>query len=960
MSFARTKIQLPRPKTHVERPRLQARLAAGLAERRLVLLCAGAGYGKTSALAWQMAQMADTAQKAVPTGTPTAWIACDHGDTPLVLFEGLIAALEPFDLPWLVSPQALVARAAEADSAAAHRALAAELINALDASEVPHGVIAIDDLHRVDQPGVIAFLAYLLERGSRRWTFAVATRLEPAWPLARWRAGGELLELREDDLRFSAAEARALAGAAASDELLTHLLERTQGWPAGLGLALRLAEEQRSVPAALQGSAEPGTVQGDAALALLVRAERSWFELLTTEVIDQLPPRLAEFLLATSVLTELTPARAAAVSGMADAAALLDEVERRGHFVTVIDTPRSGPTALAQGGLDRTLRLHDLFRDALARRLRLVRPAALPDLLRRAAAGEPDPLRRIGTLLQAEDWAAAEAQLEHEAGALLTAGARAAVQGLLDRFPATEQARPALELIRGMMAWARWDWAEMPLAVARAAAAYRQSGDVKREGRCLAYLAIAQSGAGDQEGMARTVARLAEHEGALTLDPASRCRVLLARLWQALHDDRRDEIAALLTEQVSILERVPQLHAWYENVPVPSMAGMPGTRDALTRYVHGVLRRAPEEPVVVRGMALVLRAWLELHAGDWEAAERSAALADEDCRWLAEPPGLQFQLRLVQVQLLALRGRYAAALVALEEMITEAQHPAVRAARALALPLVLYFGRRIAAQAEDAAAFESLLARTATLGAGSDRFLGPLTSQVHDAYRAALHGHWPEAAACWQRVLGQPASIGLFGQAIELPLRAADALLHLGRGTEAGTLVADTCHRVRETGDAGSMALAGPAVLGRIVASPAWSGEAADRELMARWLQRLQAWQAPAAGAPARVADVARTTPVAGMVPGGPPPDVTDGPGAREAVLDREGALPRRNTGALSERETEVLALIAAGESNKLIARALDISPHTVKRHVANILDKLGLASRGQAAAWHHQAAGSR
>jgi LuxR family maltose regulon positive regulatory protein len=56
--------------------------------------------------------------------------------------------------------------------------------------------------------------------------------------------------------------------------------------------------------------------------------------------------------------------------------------------------------------------------------------------------------------------------------------------------------------------------------------------------------------------------------------------------------------------------------------------------------------------------------------------------------------------------------------------------------------------------------------------------------------------------------------------------------------------------------------------------------------------------------------------------------------------------------GGLSEREVEVLRCLAAGDSNKLIARALDISPHTVKRHVANILDKLALAGRGQAAAW--------
>ncbi len=59
-----------------------------------------------------------------------------------------------------------------------------------------------------------------------------------------------------------------------------------------------------------------------------------------------------------------------------------------------------------------------------------------------------------------------------------------------------------------------------------------------------------------------------------------------------------------------------------------------------------------------------------------------------------------------------------------------------------------------------------------------------------------------------------------------------------------------------------------------------------------------------------------------------------------------------RDVSLLSLREREVLERIAAGDSNKLIARALDISPHTVKRHVANILDKLGLESRGQASAW--------
>lgn len=63
-------------------------------------------------------------------------------------------------------------------------------------------------------------------------------------------------------------------------------------------------------------------------------------------------------------------------------------------------------------------------------------------------------------------------------------------------------------------------------------------------------------------------------------------------------------------------------------------------------------------------------------------------------------------------------------------------------------------------------------------------------------------------------------------------------------------------------------------------------------------------------------------------------------------------AADARDDHGLSAREREVLDRIAAGHSNKAVARVLDISPHTLKRHVANILDRLGLTSRGQAAAW--------
>jgi LuxR family maltose regulon positive regulatory protein len=81
-----------------------------------------------------------------------------------------------------------------------------------------------------------------------------------------------------------------------------------------------------------------------------------------------------------------------------------------------------------------------------------------------------------------------------------------------------------------------------------------------------------------------------------------------------------------------------------------------------------------------------------------------------------------------------------------------------------------------------------------------------------------------------------------------------------------------------------------------------------------------------------------------------PPPEH-----AAEPVGTRASAPVLVAAEALSPRELDVLKLIAAGDSNKLIARAYDLSPHTVKRHVANILDKLGVQSRGQAAAWYNE-----
>jgi LuxR family transcriptional regulator, maltose regulon positive regulatory protein len=178
------------------------------------------------------------------------------------------------------------------------------------------------------------------------------------------------------------------------------------------------------------------------------------------------------------------------------------------------------------------------------------------------------------------------------------------------------------------------------------------------------------------------------------------------------------------------------------------------------------------------------------------------------------------------------------------------------------------------------------------------------------AYLAWLDGDLAEAAQGFEAALDGAASADLFGHVSELRLRVAHVRLLQGDTTAAARVLQPLFERHRDERDIGAVGLAGLEVL-QALARGGWGGALREPEqaLLRDWAARAAAWR------------------------GG-------------AIVQTAAA------GPLSERERDVLERIAAGDSNKLIARALELSPHTVKRHVANILDKLGLASRGQAAAW--------
>lgn len=621
VNFARTKSLPPRPRAGVllPRARLQQRLVDAMLSRPLVLVCAPAGFGKTSVLTQSL--------DALPAGTAVAWVGSDEGDGPLRLFGCLVAALEPYDPPWRVAPDTLIAAAAAGspDSGQrAQRALAAELINALDACETAHGVIVVDDLHRVDDPAVYAFIDVLLERFTPRWSLVLSSRIEPPLSLARWRARGEVAEFRAADLRLDAQQTNALATAAGLDDAAARSVhERTQGWPAGVQLALGVL---RSVPgASLEG--------------MSARVDRQVFEFLASEVLDRLPPALRGFLLATSVLPELTAARCAALTGEPASADHLDAVERAGLFVTLLPGPEP------------TLRLHDLVRDALQQHLWRVRPAEAQALLEQAARTEPDATRRLEYWMRAQNWPEAARELHAQSYGLLTASQSAVVERWLARFPEKITPRlPHLHAVWALLGWMHWRWQDMKAAAQAAVEGFERDGLALQAMAARAYLVIALRCTGQGESSDELLAVLSAQVDALMAarapeqqagrrwpdhEPGATAAMLgrEAVVWRAFDDGRLDQLAGPTASSIELLDYTTGLAPLFQMLPLPGYVGLRGMQPVLAHYVRKARARLGDDDSHLATLVQAIEGSLHVWAGEVEAGRALLREAAAEVRW---------------------------------------------------------------------------------------------------------------------------------------------------------------------------------------------------------------------------------------------------------------------------------------------------------------------------------------
>jgi len=334
--------------------------------------------------------------------------------------------------------------------------------------------------------------------------------------------------------------------------------------------------------------------------------------------------------------------------------------------------------------------------------------------------------------------------------------------------------------------------------------------------------------------------------------------------------------------------------------------------------VRGALRHCQEGATPLRVLTLTMQAFLLLWAGRTEDAEVVLAAAEDDVRWLGGMRGLAVQTHASRVLLHTLRGEAEAARAAMRRPreLLEAEPDGQR--RRMVLTAQQMQEGRLCAWLGDVPRLRELSAQLGCAPAQDVDAATDAQRALLPAYVADAEGRMADAIAFRRAALAKEAWLCRLGMGVETRLRLAAALL----GVEGTRAAADVLRPVlRVTDDETEMApvlFAGPTVLDTLANAP-WRGQldAASQARLRRWAElahRLRSAQ-PA-----------------------------------ETPTPAQGSL-----GTLSPRETEVLARIAAGDSNKLIARAFDLSPHTVKRHVANILDKLGVQTRGQAAAWYRQ-----
>ena len=433
-----TKLYVPRSRRAlVPRPRLTERLDRGTASK-LTLVSAPAGFGKTTLLTeWLAARPAGPADE-----RRAAWLSLDRADNdPAAFWTYVIAALRTVASGVGESALTLL----QASQLPPIETVLTALLNDLGAT-AGDIVLVLDDYHVIDASDVQDGMAFLLDHLPPWLHVVIASRADPAVPLARWRVRGELAEIRAAELRFTPDEAAAylneMMGLRLTAPDVAALEARTEGWIAALQLAALSMQGRDDVAGFIAGFA------GD---------DRYVVDYLVEEVLQRQPDRVQAFLLQTCILDRLSGPLCDAVTGQAGGKAMLEALDRGNLFLVPLDDRR------------RWYRYHHLFADVLHARLLDERPGQVPDLHRRASAWYEQNGERpvaIGHALAAEDFGRAADLVELAIPAMRITRQEAALHGWLKALPdEVVRVRPVLSvgLAGALLAVGEFEGVEGPL-----------------------------------------------------------------------------------------------------------------------------------------------------------------------------------------------------------------------------------------------------------------------------------------------------------------------------------------------------------------------------------------------------------------------------------------------------------------------------------------------------------------
>jgi LuxR family maltose regulon positive regulatory protein len=835
----------------------------------------------------------------------------DEGDNdPARFWRHVAAALDPVRPGVAARVNVLL----EPPSLASFEGPVTALVNEL----APLGEVAVlvlDDYHLIQSREVHSSVAFLLDHMPSSLQLVLSSRADPPLPLARLRTHGQLIELRESDLRFTPDEAaellRALVGPELPERAVATLEERTEGWAAGLQLAALALQD---------GGDVDKLVEGFSGRHRFVR------DFLAEEVLDRQPQELRTFLLETSVLERLSGGLCDAITGRRDSQVLLEDIERAHLFLVPLDEVRGW------------YRYHHLFADLLYARLQRERPERVPELHRGAAAwceahGFADDAIRHA--LAAGDTTRAAVIMERQLDARILRWEGATLQRWLAALPAElVRSRPRLSLAEARLALmsGQLEAIETPLNAAEGrvadAADELYEPSVGRGSSTMANLpaaiALQRAGLAHLRGEAEqtlTYARraLAEvREGEWMLESFARWYLAVAE-WLA---GRLANAEAAFTSSIASWRAASQggpaaaALGYHCLGLVQRDAGRLKAAFATYREALAVATDREKAAPQIAGVAQVGMAAVLYERGDLESALERVDEGIPLCQQLVYTPPLVTGL----ITLASIRQAQGDRSGALDAIGRAERVQLSRAIVGLVNPVPSARARLALAHGDvdDAARW----ARERGLAADDEpRYPREREHLVLARVLLATDAHG-QALDLLERWLALAVTQERAGSVVEI--LALQALAHAGSGDEPKALAA-LAHALELAAAEGYLRVfvdeGAPmaTLLSKLIATPATVHALASAPRTRAHLDQLiQAFER------AGLTVLPRPRPGGATVPG---------------LLE------------ISPREMEVLRLVAAGRPNRAIAEELVVTLDTVKRHVSHLFNKLEVANRTQAVA---------